>query len=105
MKAKVIRRGLLAVVTAAAVAAGVAFVTAGTADAQTGGTPDGANHPNVGIIVFYDEADGLRYRCSATLISPTVVLTAAHCTSGTAGKTLVSFVSEVSQTAPPPGVT
>ena len=42
------------------------------------GTPDGETHPNVGLIAFYD-ATG-RYRCSATLVSPTVLLTAAHCT-------------------------
>jgi len=50
----------------------------------TGGSPDGEGHPNVAMIVFYDP-DG-RFRCSATLVSPTVVLTAAHCTAGTLGR-------------------
>ena len=52
------------------------------ASAITGGEPDGEGHPNVALIVFYD-ATG-RFRCSATLASPTVLITAAHCTSGTA---------------------
>lgn len=71
------------------------------ASASTGGTPDGETHPNVGLIAFYD-ATG-RYRCSATLVSPTVLLTAAHCTSGTLGKTAVTFKSVIKETAPLPG--
>ena len=54
------------------------------AHAITGGEPDGDRHANVGLILFYDAAG--RFRCSATLISPTVLLTAAHCTAGTVGK-------------------
>lgn len=69
---------------------GVGLVAPTPAGAITGGTVDETNiYGNVGIIAFYD-ATG-RYRCSATLISPTVLLTAAHCTSGTVGKTIVSF--------------
>ena len=60
------------------------------AQASTGGTPDTANeYSNVGLILFYD-ADG-RFRCTATLVSPTVLITAAHCTQGQLGKTLVDF--------------
>lgn len=70
------------------------------ASASTGGTPDGETHPNVGLIAFYD-ATG-RYRCSATLVSPTVLLTAAHCTSGTFGKTLVTFESVLAEAPPSP---
>jgi len=68
--------------------------------ASTGGTPDGDTHPNVAVIVFYD-ADG-RFRCSATLVSPTVLITAAHCTSGDVGKVLVSFDSEIALAPPSP---
>lgn len=71
------------------------------AAAITGGSPDGEGHPNVAMIVFYDQ-DG-RFRCSATLVSPTVVLTAAHCTKGTLGKTLVTFNSVIAET-PPSGI-
>ncbi len=70
------------------------------ADAITGGEPDDNRHPNVGLILFYDP-DG-RFRCSATLISPTVLITAAHCTDGTLGKTLVSFDSVIAENPPSP---
>lgn len=90
------QRICLAVV--AMLALGIAV--AAPAAAITGGEPDGNNHPNVGLIVFYD-ADG-RFRCSATLISPTVLITAAHCTSGTLGKTLVTFDSVVAEQPPSP---
>ncbi|MHA7264226.1 trypsin-like serine protease [Arthrobacter sp. TMN-37] len=72
------------------------------APAITGGQPDGNKHPNVGLIVFYDAADGGRYRCSSTLISPTVLITAAHCTAGTAGVTLVTFDSVIAEEPPSP---
>ncbi|MEV6813422.1 S1 family peptidase [Micromonospora sp. NPDC051296] len=75
-------------------------VTATPAAAITGGEPDGDRHPNVGLILFYDETG--RYRCSATLISPTIVLTAAHCTQGTLGKTLVTFDTAIAEAPPNP---
>ena len=68
----------------------VALLGSGSpAGAITGGQIDGNRHPNVALIYYYNE-DG-RFRCSATLISPTVLVTAAHCTDGTLGKTLVTF--------------
>jgi hypothetical protein len=72
----------------------------GPALASTGGTPDGVKHPNVGLILFY-APDG-RFRCTATLVSPTVLLTAAHCTDGDLGKVLVTFDSEIWDSATPP---
>lgn len=69
--------------------------------ASTGGTPDTANtYSNVGLIAFYD-ATG-RYRCSATLVSPTVLLTAAHCTDGTLGSTAVTFEPVLAEGPPSP---
>ena len=77
------------------------MLTAPSAQASTGGTPDTANqYSNVGLILFYDQ-DG-RFRCTATLISPTVLLTAAHCTDGTLGKTLVTFDPVIAEQAPAP---
>ncbi|WP_153503610.1 trypsin-like serine protease [Cumulibacter manganitolerans] len=82
-------------------AAATALLTPAPASAITGGTADGDAHPSVGMIVFYE--NGGRYRCSATLVSPTVLLTAAHCTAGTAGKTAVTFDSVIAE-APPSGL-
>jgi secreted trypsin-like serine protease len=62
----------------------LALVTAGAAYAITFGEPDGTNHPNVGAMIVL-EPDGMKYLyCSGTLISPTVFLTAAHCTAAAA---------------------
>jgi hypothetical protein len=74
------------------------MAAASPAGAITGGQPDGDGHPNVGLILFYS-AEG-RFRCSATLVTPTVLVTAAHCTDGTLGKTLVDFRSVVALQPP-----
>jgi hypothetical protein len=96
---KAIRR--TAAVLATAVLAVLAALSLTTpASAITGGEPDGNRHPNVGLILFYDP-DG-RFRCSATLISPTVLITAAHCTAGTVGKTLVTFDPVIAEQPPSP---
>ncbi len=68
-----------AVVSGLALAVGV-VVTAQPAAAIVGGQRDDV-HTNVGVIRFTTEAG--RFRCSGTLISPTVVLTAGHCTGET----------------------
>jgi hypothetical protein len=85
---------------AAAIAAVTLLATALPAGAITGGEPDGDRHPNVGLILFYQA--GGRFRCSATLISPTVLITAAHCTAGTLGRTLVTFDSVIALQPPSP---
>jgi hypothetical protein len=77
---------------------GLLAVVAPPASAVTGGEPDGNRHPNVGLILYYTE-DG-RFRCSATLISPTVLLTAAHCTDGVLGSVLVTFDSVIAEEPP-----
>jgi hypothetical protein len=54
----------------------------GATSAITWGEPDGEAHPYVGMLV--SDAGGVpTWRCSGTLIAPTVFLTAAHCVYGT----------------------
>lgn len=55
-----------------------------TAAAVQFGEPDGYEHPHVGLLIF--DVDGVpMWRCSGTLLSPTVMVTAGHCTYGTSG--------------------
>jgi secreted trypsin-like serine protease len=72
------RVGLLArILGSFVIVAGLMSATAQPAGAIIGGERDEV-HTNVGVVRF-TTADG-RFRCSGTLISPTVVLTAGHCT-------------------------
>lgn len=65
-----------------------ALVTfAGSAGAITGNYQKDFVHDNVGLLVFYTTPDPVTgdpfsHRCSGTLISPTVMVTAGHCTDG-----------------------
>jgi hypothetical protein len=54
----------------------------GVAYAITNGQPDGDAHPYVGLVLFYNANGVPLWRCSSSLISPTVLLTAGHCTDG-----------------------
>jgi len=55
------------------------FSIVGVASAITDGELDDGRHPYVGILAIFSE-EGYEWRCSGTLISPTIFLTAGHCT-------------------------
>lgn len=80
---------LAAIVLAAAALIGIAQPTS----AITGGEKDEGRHPDVGLVLFY-QPDG-RFRCTGTLVSPTVVVTAAHCTYQDIGAVAVTFDEDV----------
>ena len=77
---KLMRRRLLALVAAVSVVVGVAAPV----EAVRNGQPDNGAHPYVGLVVFYDAGGAPTHRCSGTMISSTVLLTAGHCTFGAA---------------------
>jgi hypothetical protein len=70
--------------TLMAVLAALTLLIAGfsPAGAVTDGYPDDGTYDFVGIMVAYDANGEPLWRCSGTLISPTVFLTAGHCTYG-----------------------
>ena len=63
--------------------------------AITDGEPDGNGHPYVGLMVAQDANGNPMWRCSGTLISPTVFLTAGHCTESPAAHVEIWFDSDV----------
>jgi hypothetical protein len=76
--------------TLVAVMAVLLFGASG-AMAITNGVPDGNNHPYVGLMVALDK-DGIPlWRCSGSLLTTTVFLTAGHCTEPPAAHVEVWF--------------
>jgi hypothetical protein len=78
---------------------------AGVASAITWGEFDGDNHPHVVNLLFVQNGDGY-YSCTGTMLTPTVVLTAGHCTGWldgdgnlqpNDGKTYVSNAADINQ--------
>jgi hypothetical protein len=74
-------RKFLATLTVASL---LALAVAVPATAVTNGEPDGNGHPAV-VLLLMDVGGVPTYRCSGTLLSPTVFLTAGHCTNNYPG--------------------
>lgn len=63
----------------------VLTATTAPAGAITGDYVEDNQHPFVGLVVFYDEDGEFTHRCSGSLLTSTVFLTAGHCTDETTG--------------------
>src|SRR5215207_4652893 len=79
------------------------FSTIGAASAVTDGELDGNGHPYVGLVVAQDAKGNPLWRCSGTLISSTLFLTAGHCTEAPAAHAEIWFASDVQSGVPANG--
>ena len=75
-------------------------VAVGPAGAVTDGTLDGNGHPYVGLMVAQTATGAPLWRCSGTLISPTLFLTAGHCTEAPAAHVEIWFAADVESGIP-----
>jgi hypothetical protein len=88
-----------------ALVAALALVLGATAPAGavTDGTLDGNGHPYVGLMVAQDAKGAPLWRCSGTLISSRVFLTAGHCTESPAAHVEIWFDADVQSGIPENG--
>jgi secreted trypsin-like serine protease len=68
--------------------------------AITDGELDGNGHPYVGIMVAHDAKGNPLWRCSGTLLSSTLFLTAGHCTEAPAARAQIWFAADVESGVP-----
>ena len=73
------------------------------ANAVTDGELDGDGHPYVGLMVASNAKGQPMWRCSGTLISPTIFLTAGHCTESPAAHIEIWFDADVESGIPENG--
>jgi secreted trypsin-like serine protease len=79
-------------------------VTAPAVQAITaGGDLDGNAHPYVGLMIAQDAQGNPLWRCSGTLISPRLYLTAGHCTEAPAAHVEIWFDADVESGIPENG--
>jgi V8-like Glu-specific endopeptidase len=69
----------------------------------TNGTLDGDAHPYVGLMAAQDGAGNFLWRCSGALLSPTLFLTAGHCTEAPAAHVEIWFDADVEHGIPANG--
>ena len=73
----------------------LAFSIVGIASAVTDGELDEGRHPYVGLMAVFNADGEYEWRCSGTLISPTIFLTAGHCTETPAASAKIWFDDDV----------
>ena len=71
--------------------------------AVTDGELDGSGHPYVGLMVAQDADGNPLWRCSGTLLSDTLFLTAGHCTEAPAAHVEIWFDADVDAGRPSNG--
>lgn len=71
--------------------------------AITDGELDGEGHPYVGLMVAQTASGAPLWRCSGTLMSPTIFLTAGHCTEAPAAHIEIWFDADVESGIPANG--
>src|SRR5215216_329730 len=69
----------------------LALMVVAPAAAITGDFVKDNQHPYVGLVVFYDANGEFLWRCTGSLLTPTVLLTAGHC-ADTAGGAVTARV-------------
>lgn len=84
-------------------AAALATLGIGPAAAITDGNLDGNAHPYVGLMVASDAAGKPLWRCSGTLLSSRLFLTAGHCTEAPAAHAEIWFAADVQSGVPQNG--
>jgi len=80
-------RKLLALVAALV---GALAIAVAPGSAITGNFVEDFEHPYVGLVVFYNADGEFMWRCSGSLLTPTVFLTAGHCTDQNADESPVT---------------
>jgi len=78
----------------------VMALTSPTLAITRGGELDNDDHPMVGLMVASDAEGTPMWRCSGTLISPTLYVTAGHCTEAPAAHVEIWFDTDVESGIP-----
>ncbi|MGQ0602050.1 MAG: trypsin-like serine protease, partial [Anaerolineales bacterium] len=81
----------------------ILVLTVSPVGAVTDGELDGNGHPYVGLMVAQTASGVPLWRCSGTLLSPTLFLTAGHCTEAPAAHIEIWFDADVESGIPANG--